>query len=229
MAPCAPARTVAAGLEAGLAGLTALQELSLALHSTMFTVSFRRLPGPGCCQMQQSSLRRTYPQRRVDSAQVCTKSLSHHVRVSALACHLLAFTRCCRRHCVTATVLHGVSPIHCSPAMTHSHCLAPAPTLYTLSQALRPDFPAALGRLTGLKRLTLDVASFAPAGGGAMPAALSRMTALQSLDLLGDWRHTVRLHTTAESCTGSSAIYFWAGLLTQNTLRASLPQAHEIG
>lgn len=60
-------------------------------------------------------------------------------------------------------------------------------------QALRPEFPAALGRLTGLKRLTLDVASFAPAAGGALPAALSRMTALQSLELRGDWRHTVRL------------------------------------
>ncbi len=38
VAPCAPSRTVAAGLEEALAGLTALRELSLALHSTMFTV-----------------------------------------------------------------------------------------------------------------------------------------------------------------------------------------------
>jgi hypothetical protein len=57
---------------------------------------------------------------------------------------------------------------------------------------MRPDFPVALGRMTGLLRLTLDVASFSPAAGGALPAALSRMTALQSLQLLGDWRHTVR-------------------------------------
>ena len=60
-------------------------------------------------------------------------------------------------------------------------------------QALRPEFPGALGRMTGLLRLTLDVASFAPAAGGALPAALSRMTALQSLQLLGDWRHTVHI------------------------------------
>lgn len=44
VAPSSPARTVAAGLEAGLAGLTALQELSLSLHSSMFTVRIRRLP-----------------------------------------------------------------------------------------------------------------------------------------------------------------------------------------
>ena len=60
-------------------------------------------------------------------------------------------------------------------------------------QALRPEFPVALGCLTGLLRLTLDVASFAPAAGGALPAALSRMTALQGLELRGDWRHTVGL------------------------------------
>ena len=65
--------------------------------------------------------------------------------------------------------------------------------LVCASQALRPEFPVALGRLTGLLRLTLDVASFAPAAGGALPAALSRMTALQSLELTGDWRHTVRV------------------------------------
>ncbi len=69
----------------------------------------------------------------------------------------------------------------------------PRTTVCALLQALRPEFPAALGRLTGLRRLTLDVASFAPAAGGALPAALSRMTALQSLELHGDWRHTVRL------------------------------------
>ena len=38
VAPCAPASTVAAGLEAGLAGLTALRDLSLSLHTSMFTV-----------------------------------------------------------------------------------------------------------------------------------------------------------------------------------------------
>ena len=45
VAPCAPARTVAAGLEEGLAGLTALQELSLALHSTIFTVGALNVNG----------------------------------------------------------------------------------------------------------------------------------------------------------------------------------------
>ena len=43
VAPSSPARTVAAGLEAALAGLTALQDLSLSLHSSMFTVRACRL------------------------------------------------------------------------------------------------------------------------------------------------------------------------------------------
>ncbi len=55
VAPCAPSRTVAAGLDEGLAGLTALQELSLALHSTMFTVRTRRLVLWLCCSPGRQS------------------------------------------------------------------------------------------------------------------------------------------------------------------------------
>lgn len=60
-------------------------------------------------------------------------------------------------------------------------------------QALRPAFPEALGGLVGLRRLTLDIAGFAAAAGGALPSALSRLRHLEELTLLGDWRHPVRL------------------------------------
>lgn len=45
VAPAAPAAAVSQGLEEGLAGLTCLEELSLSLHASMFTVR-RRLTWP---------------------------------------------------------------------------------------------------------------------------------------------------------------------------------------
>ena len=60
VAPCAPSRTVAAGLDEGLAGLTALQELSLALHSTMFTVRTAPAVRPVDGALQGDRHRRMY-------------------------------------------------------------------------------------------------------------------------------------------------------------------------